>query len=74
MPKTLSSREVVSVLVEDGFAFISQRGSHAKYRKMTPGKMLTVIVPMSKKEIPAGTLRSIMRQSQLPRERFFDEM
>ncbi len=73
MHKTLSSREVVSVLVEDGFAFVSQRGSHAKYRKITHGEVRTVIVPMNKKEIPVGTLRSILRQSQLLKESFFGE-
>lgn len=66
MPKLYSSRQVVKTLEKHGFIFISQRGSHAKFRK---GE-LTAIVPMGKKEIPAGTFSSILRQSQLGKEDF----
>ena len=44
-----------------GFIQVSQRGSHLKFRK----ENRTVIVPSPKKEIPSGTLRSIIRQSGL---------
>ena len=64
MPKLFSSDEMIKALRKKGFVFISQRGSHAKFRKV--GKpTLTVIVPANKKEIPFGTLRSIYRQSHL---------
>ena len=66
MPKLLSSRQVVKILGNNGFIFISQKGSHIKFRKGTQ----TVIVPASKKEIPIGTLHSIIRQSALPKEDF----
>ena len=66
MPKLLSSTQVVKVLRSEGFIFISQRGSHAKFRKDS----LTAIVPMAKKEIPHGTLRSIIRQSGLNKNLF----
>ncbi|MGB7958150.1 MAG: type II toxin-antitoxin system HicA family toxin [Minisyncoccia bacterium] len=72
MSKLLSSREVTVILLREGFVFISQKGSHAKYRKM--GDIVaTVIVPMRKKEIPAGTLDSIIRQSRLPKKNFSNE-
>ena len=61
MPKLLSSKAIIAILEREGFAFVSQRGSHAKYRK---GKY-TVIVPSPRKEIPIGTFRSIVRQSGL---------
>ena len=70
MPNLLSSIEVTSILHHEGFVFISQKGSHAKFRRKGPIGVATVIVPMDKKEIPLGTLRSIIRQSELPRERF----
>lgn len=64
MPKLYSSREVVAALERNGFDFISQRGSHVKYRKAgSPTR--TVIVPAGRKQIPRGTLRSILRQSGL---------
>lgn len=49
--------------------FISQKGSHAKYR-LVKGTTYTVIVPMAKKQIPLGTFRSIVRQSGLNKEDF----
>jgi len=61
MPKLLSSKEIVHILERNGFIFISQRGSHAKYRK---GRY-TAIVPAGKKEMPVRTLKSIARQSGL---------
>lgn len=57
----LSSREVIKVLLTEDFVFISQRGSHAKYRKTGASGVFTVIVPVGKREIPTGTLRSIIR-------------
>lgn len=70
MSKLYSSRYITKVLERQGFVFISQRGSHAKYRKSERGKVLTAIVPVGKKEIPLGTFRSILRQSNLYAEDF----
>ncbi|OQX00787.1 hypothetical protein BWK69_00780 [Candidatus Parcubacteria bacterium A4] len=69
MPRIFSLKRIVSVLQENGFLFVSQKGSHAKYRKA--GKTtLTAIVPVGKKEIPYGTFRSILRQSGLKEDDF----
>lgn len=62
MPKRLSSKEVVKILTRNGFAFVSQKGSHQKYRN-AEGRV--VIVPAERKEIPVGTMNSIIRQSGL---------
>ena len=64
MPELYSSKEVIAALRRAGFDFVSQRGSHAKYRR-TGDPTLTVIVPAGRKQIPRGTLRSILRQAQL---------
>ena len=64
MPKLYSSNQVVKVLLRRGFVFVSQKGSHAKFRKSGPPSYI-VIVPMGRKEIPLGTFRSIVRQSNL---------
>lgn len=64
MPRTYLAKHVVHVLEHEGFFFVSQNGSHAKYRKIG-NPTLTVVVPMHRKEIPHGTFRSILRQSQL---------
>ena len=70
MPKPHSSRHIIKALESQGFVFISQRGSHGKYRKSRAGKTLTVIVPGGKREIPYGTFRSIVRQSGLSEKDF----
>jgi predicted RNA binding protein YcfA (HicA-like mRNA interferase family) len=67
MSKLHSSSYIAKVLQKFGFKFISQKGSHAKFRK-NGNPTLTAIVPMDRKEIPYGTFKSILRQSQLNEE------
>lgn len=69
MLKLYSSKYVIKVLEKQGFVFISQKGSHLKYRRHGI-VIITVIIPANKKEIPYGTFRSILRQSQLKEENF----
>ena len=64
MAKLFSSLHVLKILESHGFIIISQKGSHIKLRK-EGNPTLTVIVPADRKEIPHGTMRSILRQSQL---------
>ena len=67
MPKLLSSDEIVKILLANGFVFISQRGSHQKYRTVSG---VTVIAPAGRKQTPRGTLQSIIRQSGLDADLF----
>ena len=69
MPKLHSSKAILKVLEQKGFIFISQKGSHIKYRK-SGNPTLNVIIPANRKEIPAGTFRSILRQANLTEENF----
>ncbi len=69
MPKLYSSNRIIKVLLRKGFIFISQKGSHIKFRKLG-NPALTVIVPANRKEIPFGTFRSILRQANLTIEDF----
>ncbi len=71
MPKLYSSSHIVRVLQKNGFMRVSQKGSHVKYRKHGDS-VLTVIVPSSKREIPIGTFKSILRQAQLEEKIFND--
>jgi predicted RNA binding protein YcfA (HicA-like mRNA interferase family) len=64
VPRLYSSTEIMAGLERAGFAFVSQRGSHIKYRKLSSPRR-TVIVPAGRKQIPRGTFRSILRQSGL---------
>ena len=71
MPKLFSSSHIIKVLEKKGFIYISQKGSHVKYRKIG-NPTLTVIVPAKRKEIPYGTFRSILRQSSLNEDNFLE--
>jgi predicted RNA binding protein YcfA (HicA-like mRNA interferase family) len=70
MPKLYSSDFVIKVLLKEGFFRVSQTGSHIKLRKVEAAKVLTVILPEGRKQIPHGTFRSILRQSGLSAENF----
>ncbi|HOL22216.1 MAG TPA: type II toxin-antitoxin system HicA family toxin [bacterium] len=67
MPKLYSSSEIAGVLQKIGFSFIKQKGSHAKFKNK---ENKVVILPMNRKEIPQGTLRSILRQAGINYKKF----
>ena len=64
MPKlpVLSGREVCGILEGFGFEKVRQRGSHIIMQRREGEGSVTVPVP-NHKELQAGTLRSIIRQS-----------
>ena len=69
MPKRPSSDDVAKVLRRHGFLPVSQKGSHAKYRKAgSPTR--TVIVPMGRKNLRVGTFHSIIEQAGLSEDDF----
>jgi len=69
MSKLYSSKDIIKVLQKQGFVYVSQKGSHAKFRK-NGNPTLIAIVPNGKKEIPLGTFRSILRQANLSESAF----
>jgi predicted RNA binding protein YcfA (HicA-like mRNA interferase family) len=61
--KRLSGRDVVSILADLGFVTQSQRGSHAKLRRvLKTGEKQTLTIPIHDK-LDIGTLRAIMKQA-----------
>jgi len=48
---------------------VSQKGSHIKIKKIFPNETRIVIIP-DHPEIPAGTLKSIIRQAGMTDEEF----
>ncbi|MBU4285186.1 type II toxin-antitoxin system HicA family toxin [Patescibacteria group bacterium] len=70
MPKFLNPRYIIKILEKRGFIYLSQKGSHKKYKKVIKQNALIVIVPMHSREIPIGTFKSILRQSNLQKEDF----
>ena len=69
MPRPIQLKIIIKVLKEKGFICISQKGSHAKFRKRG-NSTITVIVKMGKKEVPHGTFQSILLQSGLKESDF----
>ncbi|MBC7080591.1 MAG: type II toxin-antitoxin system HicA family toxin [Methanothrix sp.] len=64
----VSGREVVRRLEKVGFVFVRRKGSHMILRREVPPKM-TLSVP-DHKELKRRTLKSILRQVNLPVEEF----
>ncbi|MCE7029563.1 type II toxin-antitoxin system HicA family toxin [Jiella avicenniae] len=58
-----SSRDLVRLLRDDGWFEIGVTGSHHHFRH--PSKPGKVTVPHPKKDIPAGTVRSVLKQAGL---------
>jgi len=67
--RLLSGREVCKILADAGFVEVRRRGSHVVMQLRTATGTTTVPVP-DHREIRMGTLRSIIRQSGLPRALF----
>jgi predicted RNA binding protein YcfA (HicA-like mRNA interferase family) len=67
--KILSGKEVCNILSNHGFSQVRQKGSHIVMQKKTENSTITVPVP-NHSEIKIGTLKSIIRQSEIPGEYF----
>lgn len=67
MSKLYSSKEIEFVLNILGFSYISQKGSHAKYKNKNG---IITILPVNKNEIPEGTLSAILKQIKINKNDF----
>ncbi|MEW6068427.1 MAG: type II toxin-antitoxin system HicA family toxin [Nitrospirota bacterium] len=65
MPKipSLTAEKVIKLLLKNGFDLDHQTGSHRVYYNRTTKKRVTV--PYHKKDLPRGTLLSILKQAGL---------
>jgi len=59
----------MAILAAHGFIEVRRRGSHVVMQRQLADSTITVPVP-DHNELKLGTLRSIIRQSQLPRKAF----
>jgi len=67
--RVLSGRAVCTILERHGFTEVRRRGSHIVMQRRSDSGTVTVPVP-DHREVKTGTLRSIIRQSGIPREAF----
>ena len=60
----MNSRQVIRLLEKDGWLLKAQSGSHKQFaHPVKPGKV--TVADHGKKEIPPGTLNSILKQAGL---------
>jgi len=59
----MTSREIIKILEWDGWVLHHTRGSHRQFKH--PTKSGKVTVPHSKKDLPMGTVRSILKQAKV---------
>jgi len=70
----LTGREIIKALIKAGFIFRNQTGSHVHLIRVHEEKKYLVTVPdHGNKEIPIGTLLSIIRQSGMTRDEFLNK-
>ncbi len=72
MPKlpVLTSREVIRILEKRGFILDRVKGSHHIY--LHPDTRQRAVVPMHRRDLPQGTLLSILKQAGIDREELED--
>lgn len=59
----MTSTELIKMLEADGWKLDRVRGSHHQFRHPSKPGSVTVVHP--KKDVPKGTLGSVLRQAQL---------
>jgi len=59
----MNSKEIIALLIADGWQLHSQKGSHCHYKH--PIKKDRVTVPHPKKDLPLKTELSILKQAGL---------
>lgn len=57
-----SVKDVVTILLENGFELVGQKGSHMKFRK---GSKVVIVPNHNSKGVEKGTYYSILRQAGL---------
>ncbi len=67
----LTGHDVLRALTRSGFYVHHVKGSHHSLRHPDRPE-LRVVVPVHRKDLPSGTLRSVIKQAGLTEEEFLD--
>ncbi len=68
---SLSYQEILRALQRDGWLVIRQKGSHIRLQKHIEERTLKVTVP-AHRPVKRSTLSHILKQAEIPLERFLD--
>lgn len=59
----MGSNDLIALIESDGWYLVATRGSHRQYKH--PEKEGRVTIPHPKKDLPKGTVNSILKQAGL---------
>lgn len=59
----MKSRDLIKMVEEDGWYEVAVKGSHHQFKH--PAKRGRVTIPHPKKDLPQGTVNSILKQAGL---------
>ena len=77
MPKLprVKATETIRALEKLGFYKVSQKGSHVKMKKTLNDNInLTCVVPLHRKTLAVGALKSILNQAGVSTEQFLEKL
>ena len=57
----IKSKDIIKRLNKEGWILVGGKGDHEKYKH--PDRVLHVVVPHPRKDMPIGTLRNIYKQA-----------
>ena len=66
----MSGKDACAILERHGFVEVRHRGSHVVMQLVSDDENTTTVPVPDHKELKTGTLRSIIRQSGIPRSEF----
>lgn len=68
MPKSATSQKIIRILKRKGFVLKRTKGSHHIFRHSVTNRR--IIVPFHTKDLPKGTMHSIIKSAGLSEEDF----
>jgi len=71
---SLSSRQVISALKDAGFVDAPRRGKGSHRALVLHGERARLVIVPDRKDIPIGTLRSIIRQAGMTPDEFLSHL
>ncbi len=68
--KSKTAKQIIKVLLQNGFVLSRQKGSHHIYKHTKMGTVVPVPLHGKTKTIPIGTFLAIVKQSKIPKNKF----
>lgn len=69
--RPLTAKKIIQILLANGFVLSRQKGSHQIYKNPLTGIIVPVPLHGKNKTLPVGTFSAIVKQSKIPKDKFF---